>query len=200
MADAGWYPQPDGTNRYWDGKQWQGLAQGDVVSPDSAGWHKQPDGTDGYWNGSDWESFPAGWVVQGDGSQRYWDGQAWSSGFIPAPDTDEPAVKRPDTPEERQEAARKSSATAVTFGCIVIPLAIILLLAVTWGVMKLTGNTAEDKIQEAWDSLSATQRTAMCAPVLADPDFRGTARGLEAVVNDPDVSEYQTHSFLLDVC
>ena len=86
-------------------------------------------------------------------------------------------------------------------GVIMAVLAFVLLWGVgTWAHQTVTGTTDTDKIERAWDSMTAVERTALCAPVIEDPGFRGTAKGLAYVVGDPDISEWDAHTFLLDAC
>ena len=50
---AGWYPQQDGAERYWDGTDWTDHVrwpEGAQLPP--PGWHPQNDGTERYWDGA----------------------------------------------------------------------------------------------------------------------------------------------------
>ena len=88
-------------------------------------------------------------------------------------------------------------------GCAVIMavIAFVFLWGVgTWAYQTVTGTTDTDKIERVWDGMTAVERTALCAPIITDPGFRGTAQGLASIVGDPDISEYATHQFLLDTC
>jgi len=53
-APPGWYPHPEGGQRYWDGTAW---SQGPIAPP----------------------SWPPGWYPdpEGSGRKRHWDGRAW---------------------------------------------------------------------------------------------------------------------------
>lgn len=69
---AGWYPQPDGTQRYWDGAQWtEHTAPVPAPTPPPA-------------TGS--SPTPAGWYPDAQvlGGQRYWDGRQWTMQRPPA--------------------------------------------------------------------------------------------------------------------
>ena len=186
MANAGWFPQPDGSQRYWDGNEWTGGPSGDTGESEP-GWHKLPDGTDGYWDGTEWAEYPEGWVIQEDGSQRYWDGKKWTSGYVPAPGSDKPPVKRPPTPEERDQANKEREETAKkvgngisSAGCLILIAIAAFLIVGGFIFAQFGGEKASLPGYELYENLTPAQ----CSDTSDPYRFKITSKGCEINWNE----------------